>query len=269
MYFHFVAREDVQDFRLVESLLDVLGYQRALQLQTGRRRPRRTTRWRRTCCMSRQDFAPIYQRILNTSGPGFQRAVSDERQLGRSYLARGVTSDTHEQHFPERPRRARARCSPSGRRAMSRCCTSGARCGARASCRSTVPQGLLYTVRLALRRGRPERPHRREHRHDAAVHRGAAGPGRRVCGGTRDRAGQGGRACSTTASCLPRETASGMCSPWRSSWRHRRSRSRLTLSDLVIGNRNHHLIWRPTPGGHGVPQSTRDIPPERDTRAVL
>ena len=35
MFFHFVAREDVQDFRLVESLFDVLGYQRALQLQTG------------------------------------------------------------------------------------------------------------------------------------------------------------------------------------------------------------------------------------------
>jgi GWxTD domain-containing protein len=35
LIFHFVAREDVQDFRLVESVFDILGYSRAVAVQTG------------------------------------------------------------------------------------------------------------------------------------------------------------------------------------------------------------------------------------------
>ena len=33
LVFHFVSREDVQDFKLVESLLDIFGYATAVQLQ--------------------------------------------------------------------------------------------------------------------------------------------------------------------------------------------------------------------------------------------
>ena len=42
LIFHFVAREDVQDFKLVESLFDVLGFSQAIALRGGSARP--TTR---------------------------------------------------------------------------------------------------------------------------------------------------------------------------------------------------------------------------------
>ncbi len=39
LIFHFIAREDVQDFKLVESLFDVLGFSNAVQLQGAGQRP--------------------------------------------------------------------------------------------------------------------------------------------------------------------------------------------------------------------------------------
>ena len=44
MIFHFIAREDVQDFKLVESLFDVLGFSDAVKLQGQANGAAETTR---------------------------------------------------------------------------------------------------------------------------------------------------------------------------------------------------------------------------------
>ena len=244
MYFHFVAREDVQDFRLVESLFDVLGYQRALALQTGGDNLD-IDPMAKDLLVSRQDFAPIYQRILNTSGTGFQRAVSDERQLGRSYLARGVTTDTHEKHFPidldgscqvlavgsqgERPL-LHIGCAVRGKSLVPQ----------------QLPEGLLYTVRLRFAAadlsGRVVASVDTTRRFIAShpvpdneyvvglvtVPAQAAGVlDYRVMLAEGDSVGH----------VFPMDVV--VAPPAQS--------ARLTLSDLVLGNRNHKLVWRPTP----------------------
>ena len=99
IFFHFVAREDVQDFRLVESVLDVLGYSRAVQVQSSGMNADPSAE---QLVISRQGFAPIYQRMLNTGGGGtsFQRVAADERGLGRRSIAWGTTTDSWERRFP-------------------------------------------------------------------------------------------------------------------------------------------------------------------------
>ena len=245
MYFHFVAREDVQDFRLVESLLDVLGYERALQLQTGGD-DLAIDPMAKDLLVSRQDFAPIYQRILNTSGTGFQRAVSDERQLGRSYLTRGVTTDTHEKHFPN-DLEGLCQVLAVGAEADEPLLHVGCAVRGRSLVPQTVPQGLLYTVRLRFAaadlNGRVVASIDTTRRFIAAqrvpddeyvvglvtVPAKAAGVlDYRIMLAEGDSIGH----------VFPMEVV--VAPPPQS--------VRLTLSDLVLGNRNHKLIWRPTPG---------------------
>jgi tetratricopeptide (TPR) repeat protein len=244
MYFHFVAREDVQDFRLVESLLDILGYQRALQLQSGAY-DLQDDPMAKDLLLSRQDFAPIYQRILNTSGAGFQRAVTEERQLGQSNLARGVTSDTHERHFPE-DLQGSCQVLAVGSQGDEPLLHIGCAVRGKSLVPRKVPQGLLYTVRLRFAaadlNGRIVASIDTTRRFVAAqpvpddeyvvglvtVPSRAAGVlDYRVMLAEGDSVGH----------VFPIQVV--VAPPPQS--------SRLTLSDLVIGNRNHHLTWRPTP----------------------
>src|SRR3989454_8875653 len=68
LIFHFVAREDVQDYKLVESLADALstGFHGALALQ-GRRGLDPLTS---DLFASRADISPLYARLGNTVGSG-------------------------------------------------------------------------------------------------------------------------------------------------------------------------------------------------------
>jgi GWxTD domain-containing protein len=99
MLLHFVARQDVQDFRLVESLLDVLGFATALALRDERSLSedayggalRQQTEG---LLRSRQGLDPIYARMLGAGRGGNAQLMTEERSLGRHGIARAMTTDS-------------------------------------------------------------------------------------------------------------------------------------------------------------------------------
>ena len=92
LIFHFAARGDVQDFKLVESLVDVLGFGRAVR--AGAFADSQVSQ----LYASRDQFGPLYGRMGHTlRAPG--SALAQERALGRRNIAVGTTSDSYAQRF--------------------------------------------------------------------------------------------------------------------------------------------------------------------------
>jgi GWxTD domain-containing protein len=97
LIFHFVAREDVQDFKLVESLFDVLGFSNALALREDRASANPMAE---QLMLSRERLSPIYQRLQSAGGIGTSRYQTEERMLGQASIALGTTTDSYELTFP-------------------------------------------------------------------------------------------------------------------------------------------------------------------------
>jgi len=98
LIFHFVAREDVQDYKLVESLADALftGFRGALALQGHRGLDPLTS----DLFASRADINPLYARLGNTVGSANAAgALAAERTLGQHSIAAGTTSDSYRRVF--------------------------------------------------------------------------------------------------------------------------------------------------------------------------
>ncbi len=96
LIFHFVAREDVQDFKLVESLFDVLGFSNTIALRADRvdQNP-----MAEQLMVSREQLSPIYQRLQNAGQIGSSRYQTEERRVGQESIAEGTTSDSYELRF--------------------------------------------------------------------------------------------------------------------------------------------------------------------------
>ena len=86
LIFHFVAREDVQDYKLVESVLDAMGWSSRFQ-RTGSA-PDAASLWE-----SRADLDPMYTRMG-------MRSATDERDRGHRAIRLGTSTDSYRQHFP-------------------------------------------------------------------------------------------------------------------------------------------------------------------------
>lgn len=157
LIFHFVAREDVQDFRLVESVFDILGYSRAVAVQTGglafNSAPgageASSDALAEQLLISRQGLAPIYQKLLNTNGTGtsFQRIAVAERNEGARSIQIGTATDSWE---PNMKRPVDGRCQVVGVGQRDAGPLLQVACAARAGSLSPVPvpQGLVYQMRL-------------------------------------------------------------------------------------------------------------------------
>jgi GWxTD domain-containing protein len=90
--FHFVARADVQDYKLVESLVDVLGFGRAVQAQ-GTRDPAVEELYD-----SRRQFGEPFSRLGH--GMGMRGSLlAEERALGRRSIALGTATDSYRHRF--------------------------------------------------------------------------------------------------------------------------------------------------------------------------
>ena len=89
LIFHFVAREDVQDFKLVESLFDVLGFSNAIALRENRTSVNPVAE---QLMLSREPLSPIYQR-LEFGGRCRRRALSDGGARDRAGQHRGRDQD--------------------------------------------------------------------------------------------------------------------------------------------------------------------------------
>jgi GWxTD domain-containing protein len=102
LLFHFVAREDVQDFKLVESALDVLGFSNTVMLRGGNEDGSLsdTVGYRaQQLLTTREPLSPIYRRI-QAAGPASQSQYqARERQIGRRSIKIGTTTDSHELEF--------------------------------------------------------------------------------------------------------------------------------------------------------------------------
>jgi GWxTD domain-containing protein len=106
LIFHFVAREDVQDFKLVESVYDVLGFAAALEVQ--RNSPLANSQAVDQLLLSREKLSPIYTQLLTNgaNSPSGQRVASEERELGRESIKIGTSTDSYVRTFAK-PLKAR------------------------------------------------------------------------------------------------------------------------------------------------------------------
>jgi GWxTD domain-containing protein len=99
LIFHFVAREDVQDFKLVESVYDILGFDAAISLRSGTATPGMRGQ-AMAVLQSREAISPMYGRLL--AGGGVAQGVMDrERRIGQQSIAAGTTGDSYLLFFPD------------------------------------------------------------------------------------------------------------------------------------------------------------------------
>jgi GWxTD domain-containing protein len=94
---HFVARDDVGDFRLVESVLDIMD--------AGG-----ITRLRQESCdggnvgelvLSRVGLSPLYDRLLNASANNYLQLANEDRVQGQASIRTGTTTDAYALRFEE------------------------------------------------------------------------------------------------------------------------------------------------------------------------
>jgi GWxTD domain-containing protein len=100
LIFHFIAREDVQDFKLVESLFDVLGFSDAVKLQ-GTANGATDNAVAEQLMLSREQLSPIYRRLQGAGRMSTGRFQSQERKVGQESIALGTNSDSYELRFPK------------------------------------------------------------------------------------------------------------------------------------------------------------------------
>jgi GWxTD domain-containing protein len=98
LIFHFIAREDVQDFKLVESLFDVLGFSDAVKLQ-GNTNGAADNAVAEQLMLSREQLSPIYRRLQGSTHMSSGRYQSQERRVGQESIALGTSSDSYELRF--------------------------------------------------------------------------------------------------------------------------------------------------------------------------
>jgi len=101
MIFHFMAREDVQDYKLVESLFDVLGFSTALALKGEGLSDADVDPMAQQLLLSREQLAPIYGRLQSAGRISNARYQDEERQVGQESIAEGTTTDSYELRFPD------------------------------------------------------------------------------------------------------------------------------------------------------------------------
>ena len=117
LIFHFVAHEDVQDYRLVESIFDILGFDTAMAVSNGAAPtsqqlsvadiinghamdlPEGVRQAYQGLLGTREHFAPIYSKLL-ASNLQSQALITSERELGASSIKRGADSDSYTLTFP-------------------------------------------------------------------------------------------------------------------------------------------------------------------------
>ena len=100
LVFHFVARQDVQDFRLVESVLDILGFVGAMQARDSGQLS--SSGQAEALVRSREPLGQLYSRMLGAARGGGTMLQTEERAVGRKSIAIGTRTDS----WPLRFRRA-------------------------------------------------------------------------------------------------------------------------------------------------------------------
>lgn len=93
LVFNFVARDDASDYKLVESLVDAMGFRAAVQA-AGHPDPSVIDLY-----ASREQFGGTYARVAR-GGSLAGAALADERSTGRHDIKTGTSTDSYRQRFP-------------------------------------------------------------------------------------------------------------------------------------------------------------------------
>jgi len=100
LIFHFVAREDVQDYKLVESIYDILGFDAAVQLRSGSATPELHDQ-AAELVQSREGLSPVYGRLIAAGGVGTVGMQDRERAIGHRSIAVGTRTDSYGLRFAD------------------------------------------------------------------------------------------------------------------------------------------------------------------------
>lgn len=100
LLFHFVARQDVQDYRLVESVFDVLGFAATVRLRDGAD-PIHRSQQVEALLRSREGIDPVYSRLLAAGRGGGAQIQTEERNVGRRSIAVGTRGDSWRLRFAD------------------------------------------------------------------------------------------------------------------------------------------------------------------------
>jgi GWxTD domain-containing protein len=146
LIFHFIAREDVQDFKLVESLFDVLGFSNAVRLQ-GAPNGAADNAVAEQLMLSREQLSPIYRRLEAAGRGSSGRYQSEERRVGQQSIAVGTTSDSYELRFAQ-PLKAHSEVLAVGHDSSGPQVQIAYAIAGSSLEPVTVTRGYLYSVRL-------------------------------------------------------------------------------------------------------------------------
>ena len=144
LLFHFVAREDVQDFKLVESLFDVLGFSYQIALRGGKVANDPVAE---QLIFSREQLSPIYQRLQSAGRIGSGQFQAEERRMGQSSIALGTRTDSYELHFAE-DLKVRSQVLAVGRDSSGTLVQIAYAIAGKGLEPVTVTRGFLYSVRV-------------------------------------------------------------------------------------------------------------------------
>ena len=147
LIFHFIAREDVQDFKLVESLFDVLGFSDAVWLQGDKRDGGADYAMAEQLMLSREQLSPIYRRLQGAGRGSAGRYQNQERKVGQESIALGTTSDSYELRFPNKLK-ATSEVLAVGRDSTGHQVQIAYAIAGSSLEPVTVTRGFLYSVRL-------------------------------------------------------------------------------------------------------------------------
>jgi GWxTD domain-containing protein len=241
LIFHFIAREDVQDFKLVESLFDVLGFSDAVRLQD--QRGASGNAMAEQLMLSRERLSPIYRRLQSAS-MSTGRYQSEERRVGQESIAVGTTSDSYELHFAQELK-ARTEVLAVGRDSSGTKVQIAYAIAGSSLDPVPVTRGFLYSVRLrfvALDRKGEVVASLDTTRHFVAP---APVPPNENLVGRAETTVPAGQLHYRLA--LQQGEAAGVTLPTDSVRVGPPVPAGLSLSDLVLGNRSSNLTWRRTP----------------------
>ena len=144
LLFHFVAREDVQDFKLVESLFDVLGFSQQVVLRGDNAADNPVAE---QLIFSREQLSPIYQRLKSAGRIGSGQFQAEERRMGQSSIAVGTRTDSYELAFAE-DLKARTEVLAVGRDSSGTLVQIAYAISGKGLEPVTVTRGFLYSVRV-------------------------------------------------------------------------------------------------------------------------
>lgn len=91
LIFHFVARDDVDDYRLVQSLMDIADAGGIQRIGTNRCDGGDPSELVRT----RTSFSPLYDQLLVASSNRYSQLVNEDRTRGIRAIAEGTTTDRY------------------------------------------------------------------------------------------------------------------------------------------------------------------------------